>query len=237
MTWFKVDDKLWGHQKWIAASPGARALWVTAGSWCADHLTDGVVPRHMLATFGARAGDSRKLLEIGLWEEVDGGFRFRDWDEYQPSREQVEADRKAARQRQQAARDRAREARSSRRDDAVTSRVTSGDVTALSRLPDPTRPDHIEETSSLQGAAPRPKPRATRLPEDWQPTREMVEQARIRFPRLDLRTETEKFRNYWHAKSRDATKVDWAKTWTNWLISANERTPNGKVRAISRGYA
>ena len=29
MTWGKVDDKLWGHPKWLAASGPARGLWIT----------------------------------------------------------------------------------------------------------------------------------------------------------------------------------------------------------------
>lgn len=141
MAWFKVDDKLWGHQKWISATPGARALWVTAGSWAADHLTDGFIPRHMLGIFGARLADSRKLVEIGLWVEVDGGWQFHDWLKFQPSRAKVEAEREAARQRQHEARERKKTEESSQRDSFVTDGVTSGDVTPVSQDPDPTRPD------------------------------------------------------------------------------------------------
>jgi hypothetical protein len=38
------------------------------------------------------------------------------------------------------------------------------------------------------------------------------------------RLETEKFINYWRAKSgATATKVDWPATWRNWMITAAER--------------
>ena len=39
MSWFKVDDRLHAHPKWLALPKGARALWITAGSWSsAQHL-------------------------------------------------------------------------------------------------------------------------------------------------------------------------------------------------------
>lgn len=38
--------------------------------------------------------------------------------------------------------------------------------------------------------------------------------------------ETEKFRNYWAAKAgKDAAKLDWSKTWRNWLLRASESLP------------
>lgn len=66
--WFKVDDKLWGHPKWMALPAGARALWVTAGSYCASNETDGHVPASMLAVLGARRRDAQALVEAGLWD-------------------------------------------------------------------------------------------------------------------------------------------------------------------------
>jgi hypothetical protein len=239
MAWFKVDDKLWGHQKWVSAPPGARALWVTAGSWCADHLTDGHVPRHMLGTFGARLGDSRKLVEIGLWLEVEGGWQFRDWSDYQPSREHVMADREAARQRQRAARDRARATQLSQRDSGVTNTVTSSDVTDPSHFPDPTRPDPTLLVLPTEVQAPQKPKRGTRLPDDWQPSADLIAKARKQFPSVDLVAETEAFRDYWHAKAgKDATKVDWDLTWTTWMRRTHkqhQQRTNGNVRPLYGG--
>lgn len=60
----------------------------------------------------------------------------------------------------------------------------------------------------------------------------MVAWARERVSNVDGRIETEKFINYWSAKSgRDAVKLDWVKTWKNWMLTASERSghraPNG----------
>lgn len=100
MTWFKVDDRLWGHPKWLVLKAGPRALWVTAGSWCAANLTDGIVPAHVLTTLKGTVRDAEALVAAGLWRPLeDGGWRFHNWTDYQPSRQNVEETRKWERER------------------------------------------------------------------------------------------------------------------------------------------
>lgn len=89
MAWFKADDKLYGHPKWLATSKGGRALWITAGTWSGDQLTDGFVPRHVLPMLDGTAREAASLVASGLWHEVDGGWQFHDWADHQPSREAV----------------------------------------------------------------------------------------------------------------------------------------------------
>jgi hypothetical protein len=74
---------------------------------------------------------------------------------------------------------------------------------------------------------PKPAKRnGTRLPDDWRPTPELIAAARTERPDIDLRLETAKFRDHWHAKTgRDATKLDWDATYRNWI--RNARSPNG----------
>lgn len=93
MPWFKVDDGLYSHPKWLAAPKGARALWVTAGSWSSDQLTDGHVPRSVLPMLNGTARDAKDLVAAGLWTEDGDGWRFHDWHERNPSRESVEEQR------------------------------------------------------------------------------------------------------------------------------------------------
>lgn len=93
MAWFKVDDKLWGHPKWLATPVRARGLWVTAGSWCASQETDGAVPRHVLATLGGRAVDAAALVDAGLWATTRQGWRFHDWSQFQPDAASLRAKR------------------------------------------------------------------------------------------------------------------------------------------------
>ena len=67
MAWFKVDDNLDFHPKVVAAGNAAMGLWVRAGAYCASHLTDGFIPRQMIAPLGGRPRDVSKLVEVGLW--------------------------------------------------------------------------------------------------------------------------------------------------------------------------
>lgn len=136
MTWFKVDDGLFANPKWVACTPAARALWVTAGSWAGKQEDCGKVPRHVLAFLGGRPRDATELVANGLWEVDEEGWRFHDWFEYQPTPDQIQAKRDAAAERQRRWRESQRE---SRRDGTVSDGVGHAP-------PDPTRPEPVPET-------------------------------------------------------------------------------------------
>lgn len=89
MAWFKVDDHLYSHPKWLALPKGSRALWVTAGSWCSGQLLDGFIPKSVLPMLGGSARDAAELVKSGLWTESQGGWRFHDWKAYQPTKRDV----------------------------------------------------------------------------------------------------------------------------------------------------
>jgi hypothetical protein len=66
--------------------------------------------------------------------------------------------------------------------------------------------------------------RGTRIPEDFKVTPEMHNWAKEHVPELGGLRETEKFINYWRAKTgAGATKLDWPATWRNWMLTAAER--------------
>lgn len=82
------------------------------------------------------------------------------------------------------------------------------------------------ETNEKAPQAEPPRKRATRIPEEWEPDEELVSWAAEKSPAVDLEAESFKFRNYWLAKSgKDATKLDWRRTWQNWILTAAERLP------------
>ena len=97
MAWFKVDDKLHDHRKANAAKKSAMGVWVLAGSWSADNLTDGFIPARVLSRWGTPT-DAKRLVDVGLWtpETQDGerGWQFHDWENFQPSRSSVEERRR-----------------------------------------------------------------------------------------------------------------------------------------------
>lgn len=132
--WFKVDDKFWSHRKIRQLSPDAISLWVRAGSYCGDHLTDGIVEPSDIGFIGGELSHAEELVDAGLWLEHERGYVFHEWEKYQPTREKVEAEREAAKERARKLRDRKRNTSSS--------------------LPDPTRPQscvtHAERSPLLR---------------------------------------------------------------------------------------
>jgi hypothetical protein len=94
IPWFKVDDKLHDHHKARAAGKSAMGVWVLAGSWAMDNLTDGFVPAGVLARWGTRR-DAEALVSAGFWQahtrHGEAGWKFRDWTHYQPSARDVKA--------------------------------------------------------------------------------------------------------------------------------------------------
>jgi hypothetical protein len=94
MPWFKVDDSFHSHPKVMATDPAALGLWVIAGSWCGANLTDGFVPDHVLSRLLPGAAKlATKLVAAGLWRRTEGGYLFHDWEAFNPSAEQVKAER------------------------------------------------------------------------------------------------------------------------------------------------
>lgn len=72
--------------------------------------------------------------------------------------------------------------------------------------------------------------RATRLPPDWEPSDELIAFMRKERPDLNPSHTIMKFCNYWQAKSgKDATKLDWDKTFQNWVLAEKE----GKAKPAS----
>lgn len=95
MPWFKVDDRLAMHPKVMRAGLAAMGLWVRAGSWSAQNLTDGHIPADLLASFGAKRQHAEALVKAGLWDVDPEGWRFHDWLDHQPSASDVKLGKEA----------------------------------------------------------------------------------------------------------------------------------------------
>ena len=101
MGWVRLDDNFTDHPKVIALSDTAFRLFITGLCYSNRLLTDGVIPYRMV---NAWVGDnpekpSDELEDQNLWERVEKGFRIRSYDEYQPTRKEVEDKRNASRER------------------------------------------------------------------------------------------------------------------------------------------
>lgn len=213
MAWFKVDDHLAFHPKVVAAGNAAMGLWTRAGSYCAAHLTDGCLPRAMLGPLGGRLRDAQKLIECDLWEATEEGWRFRNWNEFQPTKAQVEADRAATAER-------VREWRKRKGNDVgngVTNDVSNTVGTDAPSRPVPSRPEEPI------GSSPKRKPELP-LPKDWMPTQAHAERAEEL--KIDLMDAVADFRV--HAETHDRRAANWNAAFTTWLKKADEFGKNKK---------
>ncbi|WP_199267531.1 hypothetical protein [Rhodococcus sp. JT-3] len=72
-----------------------------------------------------------------------------------------------------------------------------------------------------------PRKRGTRLPDGWMPQESTKQWARENHPNVNLHRAHEKFSNYWPSVAgAKGIKLDWDKTWRNWIISESERSPS-----------
>ncbi len=107
MSWVKLDDKLPGHRKILAASPEAAWLHIEGLCYCAQQETDGAIPDTALAMLTRFSKPkamklAARLVEVGLWERNSAGWLVHDYLDYNPSRKELEARREIKRRAGQA---------------------------------------------------------------------------------------------------------------------------------------
>jgi hypothetical protein len=96
MEWVNVYTTFHDHSKTVELDANAIALWTLCLSWSCAQDTDGFIPRRIALRFLAgELGDeaAARLVRVGHWEAVEGGYRIANWDD----REATSADRDARR--------------------------------------------------------------------------------------------------------------------------------------------
>lgn len=158
MTWVKLDDQFPDHPKIAKVGPLGGWLQVCGLAYCNRHLTDGFIPTevaHRLANFsgiGVETGGVPGLVAVGydpdcesvaeslcavkMWKKVRGGYRIHDYEKYQPSREEVLAEREKTRQR----------VKNFRARNAVTNKVTNPRRNAVTNTVSNATPVPVLET-------------------------------------------------------------------------------------------
>lgn len=94
MPWVKLDDNFPDHPKITQAGPLAGWLFVCGLAYCNRLLTDGYIPAgqvRKLADVDDPLALAGRLVDAGLWEVADGGYRVHDYLDYQPSREKAQS--------------------------------------------------------------------------------------------------------------------------------------------------
>lgn len=147
MAWVKLDDAMPHHPKIVAAGPQAFALDVAAICYSNRFATDGFIAESALKTIlpGTRNAPklAAKLVDVGRWKRVEGGWIVHDIGDYQPSAaDQKELSRKrAAAGRKGGKRSRPGEAN-----------------TEANASSEPPEPPPKQEASASNGLQPRPVP-------------------------------------------------------------------------------
>lgn len=75
MPWFKIDDGFHCHPKVLAAGTAAVGLYVRCGSWSAQQMSNGIVPKAIAKMYGTPRM-IRALIDVGLWHEKGHGCTF-----------------------------------------------------------------------------------------------------------------------------------------------------------------
>jgi hypothetical protein len=106
VTWVKVDDAFPMHRKIPQIGPEGVALFVSLLCFCSRNLTDGGFSEKDFSAIWPWKGLSvprglRALIDAGMVEMTDGGYRVHDYLLYQPSRAEVLAKRERERLKKQ----------------------------------------------------------------------------------------------------------------------------------------
>ena len=170
MAWFKVDDKLTAHRKFlrlgriygIEGRALAMGLWVQAGTWSALNETNGFIPEDITEEFidvtpasavtDPDALDVREALcDVGFWSRTDDGYQFEGWAEYQPTKEGADEQRAKDAERK-------RRSRAQKKNVTPASAVTDSDASAVTARPSPpSRPDPSRPDPSSSSSAEPPR--------------------------------------------------------------------------------
>ena len=228
MTWYKVDDGIHSHPKFLDVSLAAVGLWTMCGAWCSAYLTDGQITRRQVQRLGGDDTLAAELVDAGLWRETGDGYVFHDWGDYQPTREDVEASRAAARERMRKRRNpdtgkfapRSEDVRANTERTDTERAENFGVGSSTPTRPDPTRPDPTPTARSARKAP------AKRLPEDWAPTD--AHRKKAAELGVDLELEADRFRL--HAEANDRRAVRWDAAFSMWLSKATPPLPGMGAR-------
>ena len=149
MPRFQMDDSLCNDPAVIRAGTAAFGLYARCGDYVAQQLLDGFVPSEVATQWGTPEWVS-KLVAVGLWETVPGGWRMPRYLDDNPSREKVLADRAAKAERQRKWLEKQGRASSKPRRTTRPSRDASQDA-SVTPLVDPPLPPSL---TGRKGGAP-----------------------------------------------------------------------------------
>ena len=94
LPWVRMDTQWWHNpkflilvedRKWRAIS----VYWAGLG-WSGAQGQAGFVAAYALPMIHGTRREAGELVEVGLWDQANGGWDIHDWAEYQPTNEEHE---------------------------------------------------------------------------------------------------------------------------------------------------
>ena len=101
MAWTRIDDKFLMNTKVQSVGIHGMALYLSGLIYCNGNLTDGFILEGVLPMLCGMAFQTRarkiadKLLEVNLWELVEGGYQIHDFLTFNKSKDEIELMNKA----------------------------------------------------------------------------------------------------------------------------------------------
>lgn len=227
--WFKFYPQDWRGEKSLRmVSLAARGLWIE----CLSIMHEATPYGHLVVNGRRVGGDAlarmvgtstdevaallAELNEAGVFEVTSEGIIF--------SRRMVRDQQKAAKGRKAVQRrwsDGTKEVAENATENRLPNRSPTTDPNTY--IPDTRKGKNQEANASCQKTGPpKGRKRATILPEDWQPSPDLIAFAIGEgLTESEVNRETDRFRNHWKAKStvKDGRKSDWNATFRNWITS------------------
>ena len=153
MGWAKFDDQYTDHPKIVAAGSMAELLDMRAVIHCARYETDGFVQAVQLPRIAVGITSPKKqaarLVEVGRWIKVDGGWMVHDFLDYHPSKADKEEEREKARERMANARKNKRKNNDRSSGEHPPNERKNNDRSSDNPVPAPAPPQEQEETTSV----------------------------------------------------------------------------------------
>jgi DnaD/phage-associated family protein len=103
MAWAKIDDRFFSHPKVRNAGAMPTLLYLASLTYSNEHLTEGFISDNVLPLIAVLAfqdvanvwQNASTLLDVSLWEKVEGGYKIHDYHEYNATKAEVQATRQA----------------------------------------------------------------------------------------------------------------------------------------------
>jgi hypothetical protein len=96
MSWIQIEDNFAYNPKMIKAGPEATVLFIGGLCYANRDLTDGFILKELLPCIAPLPNPeelAKKLVDCGLWELRPGGWQIHDYLDYNPSAQEVRAER------------------------------------------------------------------------------------------------------------------------------------------------